>query len=224
MKHITKFKVENSVLLADEKMLLNNIYTLDWRQSNVYSTLCLCGVPNCGGGVQLSLRYLCGSLIIFPCFEEYKTDTFLRPFSWSEAIERETIILSSKECLELQNMGLKIFQLSKYPTPSKEEFIKILQWDAPHSILENNYPNIQLNKTLIYAVSHNKNYDEFLQVLENTINHLTYHSKGYLIETLEDIEKITFYIGEPYWEEWTPLIQDRDGNFYLILTNDIAIR
>lgn len=159
---LEKDLLTTSALYADNKCLINDIYTLNWKKEDVYSEICkYCGIPNCGGEKQLSLRYLCGYLIIFPCFNKYKNHTLIRPFSWSDAIELETIILTEEQCLELNNMGLNLLKVQKYPTPSKEELIQIVQWDTPYHILKNNYPNISINSNVIYAVSHSKKIEKY---------------------------------------------------------------
>jgi len=238
MRKITKFQIElielNSstilgasyhTLLADDVQLIIGVYDVDWEQSDVYSEICICcGIPGCGGSEQLSLRRVSDNLIIFPCFEKYKNTFFSRSFTWSKAIANETIFLSKKQCIELRRMGLKILNPCKYPLPSKKELIRILQWDAPYNLLDK-WPNpVSICSEKIYAVSEKTALSEWLEILKYCIINIENINLFCEYKKLEELEEIVFYIGEPYWDEWIPLVRYSNKIYISLMENTIGIR
>jgi len=210
--------IQVTALYADGKILINNIDEVDWSKDEVYSDICTeCGIAGCGSKEDLSLRKIFKYLIVFPSL---KRDI---PFSWSEVINLETIYITEEQCLELYNIGLSIFNPSKYSNPSKDEILHILRWNMPSYIFDYKHKKYSLNKNLFYAVSEEENLDYWLGLIENIMNNLSETFDLYEYKNINNLKRITFYLGEPYWSELNIFKKGTNNKIYLNISDVVGI-
>lgn len=190
-------------VVADGLVLVNACALLDWRRPSVHAEACAeCGEPGCGGPDRIGLRHVAGGLGVLPLPSGGAAR--IRDGSCGcPALEKGVVLLTEEQCRELGQHGLRMHAPSRYPDLAGNELVTIVCWDAPPGLLISDGTRIRIARDSIYACSEGS-VESCVEFVESLLN-ATYSSRAaFLRRPREGARRLTFFIGEPSWSEWSP--------------------
>jgi hypothetical protein len=197
-------------LIADGIELVNAIDFLDVPPSAtepVQLTTCeQCGTPGCNSGGWVTLRRLDAGLIMVPAFSEMG-DRSSGNFETPYFMQKRGTPLFKGAGLDALLAAIPAFaDQSKWSVLNSREAALLLQWDAPHRVLEQFPAAPRLRDDFIAASSHGKG-REALGILSNLLTEATAAERPVSVVSGESV---TFYLDAGGYPEWQPMIFAND--------------
>ena len=188
----------------DETQFFNAIELLDYDDGGFQTQICsCCGVEGCSSGSWVSMRCTDNHIIFAPAIEamregkweseEYSPPYFLRKYG--------APALTKSQYKELTEMQPQLPSLGDIPTVKMEDWLAILQLEAPGYILGNITGEIKLDTERIIAVT-DGNLENEISTFKNLI-HLSIAQEKERVRTSFD-RKVEFILDLPNFPFWSP--------------------
>jgi len=209
-------------VLADGVALSNAIDKVDWSSSEAAIELCdYCGAPNCSGEPDVLLRNVSGYLAIIPLSLTecgWNNEEYLSTYNRSYA---QGVLLTEGQCEELRRRGANVKKMSSYPTLSQIELLRCIWMSSPFGLLRGTPAHPVFECELVYACSRGDT-REWTGFVERALRKGSF-SDAESVSTPDKEKFLTFYIGEPFWDEWSPMCEV-DGFWYMLLAERVGVR
>jgi hypothetical protein len=193
-------------LVADGVEIVNAIDFLDVppdAADPVQLTTCeQCATPGCNSGGWVVLRRLNNGLIMIPAFSEMSDDSW-GDFEPPYFLKKGGAPLFTGAALDLLRAYLPAFaDVPRWSPLNSREAVLLLQWEAPHGVLERFPVAPRLRDDFIAASTHGKG-REALGILSALLAEATLARQPV---SLVSGESVTFYLDNAGYSEWQPMV------------------
>ena len=192
-----------TALLGDGVELVNALDLAEFSEPAQLTVCDHCGTVGCNSGDWAAFRRIGSGLAFIPCFAEmsdggWESTEYVPP----SFMNRKGIPFFSGEALSMLRAFVPYFgTFDRFPLLSGKEAVRIMQWEAPATILGQFPSEPFLNSDLVLAVNPGDDKSTIAVLTDLVLR--AFASDDAIV--LTDGDPMTLYLDLPGFPEWTPL-------------------